>query len=146
VFYGEYLHSIDKKGRIIIPAKFRDTIQDRSIEKLYITRGLDECLFIFGDAEWRLQESKFKSMPFTKKEVRKFKRLFFSGAVETMPDKQWRILIPDYLKEYAGIKRNVLIIGVSDRIEIWDKGKWEEFYRSSKENYENIAEELINFE
>lgn len=143
MFYGEYFHTLDKKNRLIIPARFRDVIKEMCIEKLYITRGLDECLFVFPENEWKVQENKFKAMPFTKKEVRKFKRLFFSGASEVVPDKQWRILLPDYLKEYAQIARNVIIVGVSNRIEIWDKNKWTDFYKSSKQNYEEIAERLI---
>jgi transcriptional regulator MraZ len=146
VFYGEYLHTLDKKSRLIIPSRFRVTIQEGSIEKLYITRGLDKCLFMFAENEWRIQEKKFKEMPFTKREVRKFKRLFFSGAVEVVPDKQWRVLIPDYLKDYAVLRREVKVIGVSERIEIWDTKKWEEFYGNAQENYEDIAEQLIDFE
>jgi len=143
VFYGEYAHSLDKKSRLIIPARFRKPIKDSGEEKLYLTRGLDECLFVFTESEWLVQESKFKSLSFTKREVRKFKRLFFSGAFEAMPDKQWRILVPDYLKDYAKLSKSIMIIGVSNRIEIWDKKKWDEFYKSSKQNYEEIAEGLI---
>jgi len=143
VFYGEYAHSLDKKSRLIIPARFRSPIKESGEEKLYLTRGLDQCLFVFTEGEWIVQESKFKSMSFTKKEVRKFRRLFFSGAFEVIPDKQWRILVPDYLKEYAQLSKNIMIIGVSNRIEIWDKNKWGEFYKSSKQNYEEIAEGLI---
>ena len=146
MFYGEYKHSIDKKNRIIIPAKFREVIANAGVEKFYVTRGLDECLFVFSENEWRAQESKFKSMSFMKKDARKFNRLFFSGAIECQPDKQWRILVPDYLKNYAALSRDVMIIGVSNRIEIWDIKKWQEFYTSSKDNYENIAEELIEFD
>ncbi len=145
MFYGEYTHTVDKKNRLIVPSKFRDTIREMCIEKLYITRGLDECLFMFSENEWKAQESKFKAMPFTKREVRKFKRLFFSGAVEVVPDKQWRILIPDYLREYAKLGKDIMIVGVSNRIEIWAKDKWEEFYKSSKQNYEEISENLIEF-
>ena len=144
MFYGEYLHSLDRKNRVIIPSRFRETIREMCIEKLYITRGLDECLFVFPESEWKAQESKFKAMSFTKKEVRKFKRLFFSGATQAVPDKQWRILIPDYLKDYAKLSKNIMIVGVSNRIEIWDKNKWDEFYKSSKQNYEEIAEGLID--
>ncbi|MFH1846495.1 MAG: division/cell wall cluster transcriptional repressor MraZ [Candidatus Omnitrophota bacterium] len=146
MFYGEYSHTLDKKNRLIIPARFRDFITDTGIEKLYITRGLDECLFMFSEDEWRTQENKFKAMPFTKKEVRKFKRLFFSGATEAVPDKQWRILIPDYLCDYAKLSKNIMIVGISNRIEIWDKKKWSAFYESSKENYEEIAEKLFDEE
>ena len=146
VFYGEYSHTLDKKGRIIIPSRFRDAIRDNGIEKFYVTRGLDECLFIFSEDEWKAQESKFKSMPFTKREVRKFRRLFFAGAVEAEPDKQWRILVPDYLRDYASLKRNIMIIGVSNRIEVWSKDKWQEFYKTTKEKYEDIAENLMETE
>lgn len=143
MFYGEYAHSLDKKNRIIIPARFRSAIKESGDEKLYLTRGLDQCIFVFLESEWMVQESKFKSMPFTKKEVRKFKRLFFSGAFEAVPDKQWRILMPDYLKEYAELSKRIMIVGVANRIEIWDKNKWDEFYKISKQNYEEIAENLI---
>lgn len=145
MFYGEYTHTLDKKNRMIIPSRFRETITDSGMEKFTVTRGLDECLFMFPQSEWRQQEEKFSSMPFTKREVRKFKRMFFSGAVEVEPDKQWRILIPEYLKEYAGLSKDIVIVGVSNRIEIWAKDKWESFYNSSKENYEEIAEGLIEF-
>jgi len=143
MFYGEYLHSLDKKSRMIIPSRFRDTIKEMCIEKFYITRGLDECLFMFPEGEWRAQENKFKNMSFTKREVRKFRRMFFSGAVQVSPDKQWRVLIPEYLKAYAGLLKSVMIIGVSNRIEIWDRSKWKNFYKDSKQNYEEIAEGII---
>ena len=143
MFYGEYLHSIDKKNRIIIPSKFREAVKEAGDDKLYVTRGLDECLFVFSENEWKAQEAKFKSMSFTKKEVRKFNRLFFSGAVQAVPDRQWRILIPDYLKEYAHLSKDIIMIGVSNRIEIWDREKWNDFYKDTKESYEDIAENLF---
>lgn len=145
MFYGEYSHNLDKKNRLIIPSRFREKIDELGVEKLFLTRGLDQCLFVFAESEWRPLENKFKSMPFTKREVRKFRRMFFSGAVEVSFDKQWRILIPDYLKEYADISREVMVIGVSNRIEIWDKQKWGTFYSASKETYEDISEKLIEF-
>ncbi|MDD4956647.1 MAG: division/cell wall cluster transcriptional repressor MraZ [Candidatus Omnitrophica bacterium] len=143
MFYGEYQHSLDKKSRLIIPARFRDPIKDAGIEKLYLTRGLDECLFMFPESEWKVQENRFRNMSFTKSESRKFNRLFFSGATPVEPDKQWRVLVPDYLKDYAGLSRDIMIIGVSNRIEIWDAKKWKDFYDTSKDNYEGIAEGLI---
>jgi len=145
VFYGEYIHTLDNKNRMIIPYRFRENITENGIEKLYITRGLDKCLFLFADNEWKKQEDKFNDMPFTKKQVREFKRMFFSGAIETIPDKQWRVLIPEYLKEYAFLSKEIMIIGVGNRVEIWDKEKWEEYYKVSKNNYEEIAEKLIDF-
>jgi len=145
VFYGEYLHKLDKKNRIIIPARFREGIGDMCVDKFYLTRGLDECVFMFPESEWRQQESRFKSMSFTKEKARKFQRQFFGGAFEAAPDKQWRILIPDSLKEYAKLSKSIMIVGISNRIEIWDKNKWREYAASSKEEYEQIAEDLIEF-
>lgn len=143
MFYGEFEHTLDRKGRLIIPSKFREALKEAYAEKLYITRGLDKCLFLFTEDEWRTQESKFKSMSFTKAEHRKFNRIYFSGAQEVIADKQGRILMPVYLKEFAGIKRDVVLIGVSNRIEIWSKEKWKEYYASSREAFEEIAENLV---
>lgn len=143
MFYGEYLHTLDRKGRIILPSKFRDAAKANFVEKFYLTRGLDKCLFMFAEEEWKLQEQKFRTMSFTKQESRKFNRIYFSGAVEIIPDKQGRILVPQYLKDFAGIKREVIIIGVSNRIEIWSRDSWADFYKSSKESFEDIAEKLI---
>ena len=143
MFYGEHEHSLDKKGRLILPAKFREAAKANYIEKFYITRGLDNCLFMFSEEEWKSQEAKFKSIPFTKAQSRKFNRLFFSGAQEVEFDKQGRVLIPRYLKDFAGIKRDVMIVGISNRIEIWDIEKWREFYNSEKASFEKIAEDLL---
>lgn len=144
MFYGEYLHSIDRKGRLILPAKFREAAKGHFIEKFYVTRGLDKCLFMFSEEEWRSQENKFKAISFTKQQSRTFNRLYFSGAVEVVFDRQGRILIPQYLKDFAEIKREVVIVGVSNRIEIWSKDKWGEFYGSSKQSFEEIAEKLMD--
>jgi len=144
MFYGEFEHSLDKKGRVIMPSKFRQAIKDNYIEKLFLTRGLDECIFLFPEEEWKQQEAKFRAIPFTKMEGRKFNRLFFSGAVDTFPDKQGRILMPKYLKEYAKIQKDIMVVGVSSRIEIWSKDKWKDFYGSSKESFEEIAEKIID--
>lgn len=143
MFYGEYVHSIDNKGRLILPSKLRESARNNFIEKFYITRGLDTCLFMFGEEEWKAVEQKFKSMSFTKQDSRKFNRFYFSGAVEIIPDKQGRILLPTYLKDFAGIKKDVVIIGVSNRIEIWAKDRWQEFYKSNLESFEETAEKLI---
>jgi len=144
MFYGEYKHSIDRKGRLILPAKFRENCKEYSIEKFFITRGLDRCIFMFSEDEWRTQEQKFKSLPFTKQETRSFNRMFFSGAVDVVPDKQGRFMVPTYLKEYANIKRDTIVIGVSNRIEIWDKKSWNEFYSNSSDSFEQIAENMLN--
>lgn len=143
MFYGEHEHSIDKKGRIIIPSKFREFFKEYDIRKCYITRGLDKCLFLFTEDEWKTQESKFKAIPFTKSEARKFNRLYFSGASQVECDAQGRILLPKYLKDFAEIKKDIMIIGVSNRIEIWAKETWKDYYDTSKGSFEEIAERLM---
>ena len=144
MFYGEYEHSLDRKGRLIIPSKFREAIKEHYIEKFYVTRGLDKCLFMFAEEEWKAQEAKFKALPFTKAEARKFNRLYFSGATDVEPDKQGRILLPKFLKDYADIKKDVVVTGISNRIEIWAKDKWQEFYNTQSDSFEEIAERLIS--
>lgn len=143
MFYGEYDHTLDSKGRVIIPSKFRDVFREYRIERFYITRGLDRCLFVFTEKEWKEQDKKFQEMPFTRNEVRQFNRLYFSGACEVSCDKQGRILLPQYLKSYAGIKEHIKIVGVSDRFEIWAKESWETYMERSIESFEQIAEKLI---
>jgi MraZ protein len=144
MFYGEYFHTIDRKGRLILPAKFREAAKSQFIEKFFVTRGLDTCLFMFSEEEWRSQEGKFKSIPFTKQQARTFSRLYFSGATEVVFDAQGRILLPPYLKDFAQIKREVVIVGISNRIEIWAKDRWEEFYKNSRQSFEEIAEKLMD--
>ena len=146
MFYGEYEHTIDRKGRIIIPSKFRDVFKEQFAEKLYVTRGLDKCLFVFTEEEWKTTEQKFKSMSFTKAVSRTFNRLFFSGAADISCDKQGRILLPQYLKEYAGIKRDVMIVGVSNRIERWSKEEWRKYYETAAPSFEKTAENLLDLE
>lgn len=143
MFYGEYEHAIDRKGRIIIPAKFRQTLRANAIETLFLTRGLDGCLFLFAEAEWRSAEARFKQVPFTKAEGRKFNRLFFSGATEVKPDRLGRVLIPKHLKEFAQIKQDVVVVGVSNRMEVWAKDKWREFYETSRPSFEEVAERVL---
>lgn len=144
MFYGEYIHSIDRKGRLILPAKFREVAKGNFVEKFFLTRGLDKCLFMFAEEEWRSQENKFKAVSFTKQQARTFNRLYFSGAQEMAPDRQGRILLPQYLKDFAQIKRDVVIVGVSNRIEIWARDKWEEFYGNSRQSFEEIAEKMMD--
>ena len=144
MFYGEYKHSIDRKGRLILPAKFRDVYKESGVERFFLTRGLDKCIFMFTEDEWRSQEQKFKNMPFTKQETRSFNRMFFSGAVDVAPDRQGRFIIPPYLKDYAHIKRDTVIIGVANCIEIWDRKTWEDLSASSSSSFEQIAENILN--
>ena len=144
MFYGEYIHTLDRKGRLILPSRFRDVSQQHGIERFFVTRGLDKCIFMFSEEEWKIQEQKFKNLPFTRQESRSFNRMFFSGAVETIPDKQGRFLIPQYLKDFANIKRETVLIGVSNRIEIWNNETWKEFYVNSSGSFEQIAENMLN--
>ena len=143
MFYGEYEHTIDPKGRLIIPAKFRQYLQSHNIQGLFLTRGLDECLFLFPEPEWRAVESRFKQVPFTKAEGRQFNRLFFSGATDVEVDQLGRILVPKHLREFARIKDDVMVVGVSSRIEIWAKDKWRTFYEGSRESFEDLAERVL---
>ncbi|HPW76736.1 MAG: cell division protein MraZ [Candidatus Omnitrophica bacterium ADurb.Bin292] len=144
MFYGEYEHVIDNKGRVMIPAKFREIFRERYVEKFFLTRGLDQCLFVFTEEQWKAEEKKFREMPYIKAESRTFNRLLFSSACEVVCDKQGRILIPDYLKNYAEVRVDVIIVGVSNRIEIWAKEKWTQFFDANKNRYEELAEKLIS--
>ncbi len=144
MLYGEHEHSIDRKGRLIIPSKFREVFKENYVERFFITRGLDSCLFVFTEDEWKKQESKFKSLSFTNSEARQFNRLYFSGACEVNCDRQGRILVPQYLKDFAKIKRDVVIVGVSNRMEIWSKEMWQEFFKNTKDSFEKIAENIFS--
>ena len=143
MFYGEHEHSIDRKGRLIIPSKFREVFKEHYVERFFITRGLDSCLFVFTEDEWKKQESRFKSLSFTNSEARQFNRIYFSGACEVSCDRQGRILVPQYLKDFARIKRDVVIVGVSNRMEIWSQEAWQEFYKNTKDSFEKIAENIF---
>ncbi len=142
MFMGEYNNTLDAKGRMIIPRKFREELSDRFV----ITRGLDKCLFGYTLDEWSRLEESMKNLSLTKRDARKFMRLFFSGAALVEVDKQGRINIPRNLRTYAGLEKECTVIGVSSRIEIWDTGEWTDFYTESEENFEDIAEDLIDFD
>lgn len=143
MFYGEYSHSIDKKNRLIIPAKFREPLRDHHIETFFITRGLDHCLFVFTPHEWNLLIKKFKEQSLMKGKSREFMRLFLSGACMVECDKQGRITLPQKLLKWAEIKRDVVVIGVLNRFEIWDEENWHRFETEKEKSYEEIAESLI---
>ena len=143
MLYGEYEHTLDLKGRLIIPARFRQALKQHEIDTLFLTRGLDGCLFVFPESEWRMAEARFKQIPFTKAEGRKFNRLFFSGAVEVKLDQLGRVLVPRALKEFAEITQDIVIVGVANRMEIWAKEKWRAFYDSSRQSFEEVAERVM---
>lgn len=116
---GEYQHNLDEKGRVNFPAKLREGLGARFI----ITKGLDDCLFVYSEREWEVLEDKIRALPVSKS--RGLQRFLFAGAVDVEPDKQGRVVIPQNLREYAGLEKEVMIIGASVRAEIWDKGRWE---------------------
>lgn len=131
MFIGEYQHNLDAKGRIIVPQKYRDGLG----EKFIITKGLDKCLFAYTLNEWRLFEDKLKTLPLTDEGSRKFVRFFFSGAAECETDNQGRVIIPVNLREYANMQKDIISIGVFNRIEIWSKENWQAY--NDSENFIN---------
>lgn len=142
MFMGEYQHSIDVKGRIIVPAKFREGLG----ESFVLTRGLDQCLFVYPMEEWKLLEEKLKKLPLTKKDARSFTRFFLSGASECEIDKQGRINIPQPLRAYAKLSKACTVIGVSNRVEIWDEMVWDAYVKESEQSFAEISENLMDFD
>ena len=140
MFMGEYQHNIDAKARLFIPARFREGLG----ESFVLTKGLDGCLFAYTREEWDTLEQKLKSLPFTKGDARAFVRFFFSGAAICEVDKQGRVLIPGNLREYACLEKDVVVIGVSSRVEIWSKDKWDEYNTRATLSYEEISEKLAD--
>ncbi|MBQ8663258.1 MAG: division/cell wall cluster transcriptional repressor MraZ [Eubacterium sp.] len=138
MFMGEYNHTVDTKGRLIIPAKFREALG----EEFVVTKGLDGCLFIYSEEEWKNIEEKFRNTPLTTRDARKFSRFFFAGAATCELDKQGRILIPAVLREFAGLEKDVVLAGVFNKIEIWSKDRWldEGNYDDMEEVAEHMAE------
>ena len=136
---GEYHHNIDEKNRLIIPSKFRYELG----EKFIVTRGLDGCLFVYPLDEWVQITNQLNTVPFTKKDARAFSRFFLSGATECEFDRQGRINIPAPLITYANLKKECVIIGVNDRLEIWSKDLWEKFFNDNEEALSDIAENLF---
>lgn len=141
MFMGEYHHTIDEKGRIILPSKIRYDLGDNFV----VTRGLDNCLFVYSKEEWTEIINKYKSLPNTK-DARNFMRFFLSGATTLEFDKQGRINIPDVLVKFADLKKDCVIIGVNERLEIWSKENWENFLLTNEDNFTDIADNLFTKE
>lgn len=135
---GEYKHSLDTKGRVAIPAKFRKKISKGAI----ITRGLDKCLFVFSMDEWQKLADKLISLPIAQSNSRAFARLMLAGATDVKLDSQGRVLLPDYLREYADLKDKVVVSGLYNRMEIWDVKKWDKYKKATESSSEEIAEKL----
>lgn len=138
MFIGEYQHTIDPKKRVAMPSKCRVELG----KKVVITRGMDKCLFIYPMKTWEKLAEKLGSLPVGESGTRSFIRLMLAGAVDVDLDKQGRVLIPDYLKEYAGLKKDVTVAGLFDRLEIWDKTKWNIYKNKAEKNSDEIAEQL----
>jgi MraZ protein len=139
MFLGEYSHSVDNKNRLAIPANFRAELKAGAV----ITRGLDNCLFLFPKGDWQVLVKKIAELPISQARARSFSRMMLMGAMEVRLDKLGRILLPDYLKKFASIKKKVVIGGVLNRIEIWDEIKWEVYKKKSETNVEKTAEEMM---
>ena len=139
MFIGEYQHSIDLKKRLAVPVKFRSELKN----KVVVTRGLDKCLFVYPLKVWEELAGKLGTLPVGESATRSFIRLQLAGAVDVEVDKQGRILIPDFLKDYAGLNnKNVIVAGVYNRLEIWDEKKWIAYKSNAEKNTDEIAEQL----
>ncbi len=140
MFMGEYHHTIDEKGRIIIPSKFREDLG----EKFIITRGIENCLFVYSLSSWEKITNKLETLPFTKKDARQFVRFFLSGATTAEFDKQGRVNVTSPLVSYANLQKDCVVIGTGDRLEIWSEENWNAFFESASSNMSDIAENLFN--
>ena len=136
MFMGEYNHTVDEKGRLIVPSKFREQLGDEFV----VTKGLDGCLFIYPEDEWERIEKRFREVPLTTQDARKFARFFFAGAATCEIDKQGRILIPQVLRNHAEIDKDAVLVGVLNRVEIWSRKRWES--ESSFDDMNQIAEHM----
>jgi len=138
VFLGEYQHSLDEKGRVVLPSKFRDELKDGCV----ITKGQERCLYVFPMEQWGHEVERVRSLPRTNRRNRNFARAFFAGAAEVTPDRNGRIAIPPGLREYAELDKDVAVVGVAERIEIWSVPVWEQISAEADDSYADIAETL----
>ena len=138
MFIGEYKHTVDEKGRMAVPAKFRPELAHAAV----ITRGLDHCLYVFTQSEWEVMAQKIKALPMTNANARAFQRLMLAGAVEVEFDSQGRVLIPEYLRTYAGLKKQAVVAGVYSRLEVWDEAAWDSYKAKTEAASDEIAERL----
>lgn len=138
MFIGEYTHSIDQKGRLAIPVKFRNAFRKGAV----VTRGLDNCLFLYTLEEWKKLAEKLVQLPISKANTRAFARLMLAGAMDVMLDKQGRLIIPEYLRSYSKIKKNVVITGLYNRLELWADDAWDKYKKGTEKQSNDIAEAL----
>jgi len=138
MFIGEYNHTIDQKGRLAVPSKFRARLGRGAV----VTRGLDSCLFLYPKEEWEKLASKLSNLPIGQKDARAFARLMLAGAMDAPIDKQGRIILPSYLREFAGLGSNVVVAGLYSRVEIWDESKWTAYKKKTEQETDKLAEQM----
>ena len=140
VFIGEYSHNLDEKGRLAVPKKFRTDLSKGAV----VTRGLDNCLFLYTKNEWQKLAEKLANLPFSQANTRAFARLMLAGAMDVSIDKQGRIILPEYLRSFAGLNKNTIVAGLYNRLEIWDQKNWESYKAKTEKDSNKIAEEMFN--
>lgn len=138
MFIGEYQHSIDEKNRLAIPVKFRNILAKGAV----VTKGLDNCLFLYTKEAWKELAERLAKLPISQANTRAFSRLMLAGAMDVFLDKQGRVILPDYLKQYASLNKKVIIAGLMNRLEIWDEGEWEKYKAVTEKSSNDIAEAL----
>ena len=138
MFIGEFNHNIDEKGRLAIPVKFRGDLAKGAV----VTRGLDNCLFVYAMDEWQKLATKLSNLPISQAKARAFARLMLAGAMDVVPDKQGRINLPEYLRKYGGLKKEVIVAGLYNRLEIWDSATWDEYSKDTEQASADISEKL----
>lgn len=138
MFIGEYQLSVDEKGRLSIPVKYRVSLSRGAV----VTRGLDSSLFLYTGSEWEKLARKLAALPLSRANTRAFSRLMLAGAMDVELDRQGRVILPDYLRDFAGIRKKVVVAGLYDRLEIWDEARWEKYKKETEKDSGKIAEEL----
>jgi len=138
MFIGEYSHTVDQKGRMAVPSKFRRELRDGAV----VTRGVDKCLFVYTREEWRALAEKLSNLPISDPKARAFARLMLAGAMDVSFDRQGRILLPKYLQDYAGIRKKAVVAGLYSRLEVWDETKWQNYKKKKESETEKIAKHM----
>ena len=138
MFLGEHQHTIDPKGRVVLPSRFREELA----RGCFITKGQERCLFVFTPEQWEHEVERIRALPRTDRRLRNYSRVFFAGALDQKPDKQGRIQIPATLRDYAGLEKEVFVVGVGERVEIWDSAKWQDVTANADSEYADIEEAL----
>ncbi|MDD4607088.1 MAG: division/cell wall cluster transcriptional repressor MraZ [Patescibacteria group bacterium] len=138
MFIGEYHHNLDQKGRLAIPVKFRNELSKGAV----VTRGLDNCLFLYSQNEWEKLATQLANLPISQANTRAFSRLMLAGAMDVQMDKLGRVILPEYLRKYAQVKKKIVVAGLYNRLEIWDETVWEKYKQGTEKNSGDIAEAL----